>query len=166
MKKYIPAVLAFVFLFSFSALVVHAQVCTGNSDCATNKVCYFDDVEASTGECVDRVNDTTRGGTNDTTSGGGSKITTKIQNPLAGVGVHSIQDLLKVILNNIIIPIGGVVAVLAFIYSGFLYVMARGDENAIKKAHTTLLYTAIGTAVLLGSAVIASVLTNTVNQLK
>ncbi len=57
-------------------------------------------------------------------------------------------------------------AVLAFIYSGFLYVMAQGDETKIKTAHRALLYTAIGTAVLLGAAVISAVITATINQLR
>src|ERR1051325_3277782 len=83
------------------------------------------------------------------------KIT--IDNPFKkGVG-DTLFDLAQAIVNNIILPIGGVVAVVAFIYSGFKYVMARGNENEIKEAHRALLYTAIGTALLLGAWVFANV---------
>lgn len=78
----------------------------------------------------------------------------------------NLYDLLKAIINQIILPIGGVLAVLAFIYAGFLYVSAQGDEKKIQTAHRALLYTAIGTAVLLGAWVIANVIENTINQLK
>ncbi len=167
-RKFIPTILVFIFMFSFSFYIVQAQA-TGD--------CTFSDgsVETSYPEqlCEDEGGmwsptnnkDTTGTGSRDSTNSG-QKINTTIVNPLAKVGVNSISELLKVILNNIIIPIGGVVAVLAFIYSGFLYVMAQGNESAIEKAHRTLLYTAIGTAVLLGASVIMTVITNTVNQLK
>ncbi len=92
-------------------------------------------------------------------------INGKIENPF-GSGVDTLQALFEKIINNVVIPIGGVLAVLAFIYSGFLYVTASGDETKIKNAHRALLYTAIGTAVLLGAGVISKVLTTTVDQLK
>ncbi len=89
----------------------------------------------------------------------------KIENPFkAGVG-NSLFALLQTIINDILMPIGGVLAVLAFIYSGFLYVTAQGNETKIKTAHTALLYAAIGTAVLLGSWVLATVICNTIGQL-
>lgn len=93
---------------------------------------------------------------------GGTNIT--IQNPF-GHGIGSLFDLLRVVINDIILPIGGVLCVLAFIYSGFLYVTAQGNESKLKTAHTALLYTAIGTAVLLGSWVLANVIKTTINQL-
>lgn len=161
MKKYIPSLFIFVL---FSGLIVssaQALTCTSNADCSSGQIC---DLSRGTGACVSST-DTSGNGSTDTTANG-VKVSGKIDNPLAKVGVGSIQDLLTVILNSIIIPIGGIIAVLAFIYSGFQYVMAQGDENKIATAHRTLLYTAIGTAVLLGSAVIANVLTATVNQLK
>ncbi len=82
-----------------------------------------------------------------------------------GTGTCGVLDLLKAIVNNIILPIGGVLAVLGFIWSGFMYVMARGNPAAIGKAHTALLYTAIGTAVLLGAFAITDLITGTISQL-
>lgn len=86
----------------------------------------------------------------------------KIKNPFR-VG-DTLYDLVEAIVNKIILPIGGVLSVLAFIYSGFLYVMAQGNETKLKTAHTALLYTVIGTAILLGSWVLANLIRATVNQ--
>ena len=87
----------------------------------------------------------------------------KIPNPFQGG--DSLYALLKTIIEKILMPIGGVLAVLAFIYSGFMYVTAQGNEEKIKKAHSALLTTAIGTAVLLGSWALASVICETIGQL-
>lgn len=78
---------------------------------------------------------------------------------------NNLYDLMKAIINLVILPIGGVLAVLAFIYSGFKYVMARGNSSKLEEANRNLLYVAIGTAVLLGAWVIANVIENTVKQI-
>ena len=95
--------------------------------------------------------------------GGNPGVSVSLPNPFSGGS--SLFALMKTIVNNIILPIGGVLAVLAFVYSGFLYVTAQGNESKIKEAHKALLYTAIGTAVLLGSWVLANVICNTIGQL-
>lgn len=100
-------------------------------------------------------------GTGDT---GGTGINIDFPNPFRG-DVDSLYGLLGKIINDILLPIGGVLAVLAFIYSGFLYVTAQGNESKIATAHKALLYTAIGTALLLGSWVFASVICNTIGEL-
>lgn len=87
-----------------------------------------------------------------------------LKNPFAGG--DDLVGFLTSILNNILIPIGGVLAVLAFIYSGFLYVTAQGNESKLQTANKALLYTAIGTAVLLGASVIAKLIAGTINQLQ
>ena len=92
----------------------------------------------------------------------GVKVT--LDNPFSKA--NSLFELLETVVNDILLPIGGVLAVLAFIYSGFLYVTAQGNETKLKTAHKALLYTSIGTAVLLGSWAIAKVIENTINQLK
>ena len=87
-----------------------------------------------------------------------------LDNPFSGG--NSLFSLLRAIIDGIVLPIGGVLAVLAFVYSGFLYVTAQGNESKLKTAHKALLYTSVGTAVLLGSWVIAKVIENTINQLR
>ncbi|MEK7461776.1 MAG: hypothetical protein AAB586_01765 [Patescibacteria group bacterium] len=91
-------------------------------------------------------------------------LAVELPNPFRGGS--SLFDLLRTIINDILLPIGGVLAVLSFIYSGFLYVTAQGNEAKLKTAHRALLYTAIGTAVLLGSWVISQVIKNTIDQLR
>ena len=99
---------------------------------------------------------------------GGNPVIIDLKNPFncGGVSPCTLFTLLEKIINNILLPIGGVLAVLAFIYSGFLYVTAQGNETKLKTAHQALLTTSIGTAILLGSWVIAKVIENTINQLK
>ena len=88
---------------------------------------------------------------------------TRLSNPFKGG--DSLIALLRTIINEILLPIGGVLAVLAFIYSGFKYVTAQGDPKKIESAHRALLYTAIGTALLLGAWMFATVICNTIGQL-
>ncbi len=85
-----------------------------------------------------------------------------IDNPLGEK--KEIKDILGSILkaiSDIILPI----VVVMVIYSGFLYVMARGKAEAIEKAHKTLTWTLIGAAVLLGAQLIANVLIDTVSSI-
>lgn len=88
-----------------------------------------------------------------------------IENPLKCGQNCTINDLLKTLVNEILLPIASIIAVLSFIYSGFMYVMAKGNENEIKRAHRALLYSAIGTAILLGAWSIVNVVSNTVDKL-
>ena len=73
----------------------------------------------------------------------------------------SIQAFIKELLEGVI-KIGMPVIALAIIYSGFLFVSARGNSEAIKKAKDSLMYTLIGAAVLLGSWAIAKLISDTV----
>lgn len=86
-----------------------------------------------------------------------------LENPFRGG--NSLFELLRSVINNILLPIGGVLAVLAFIYSGFLYVTAQGNETKIGKAHQALLYTAVGTALLLGAWVFANAICGTIEAI-
>lgn len=105
----------------------------------------------------------TGGGGDAGETGGSLSIPIKIDNPFSGG--DSLFALLSKILNDIIMPIGGVLAVLAFVYSGFLYVMAQGNEEKLKNAHRALLFTSIGTAVLLGAWVLSNAICKTIEAL-
>ncbi|MDB5194389.1 MAG: hypothetical protein JWN50_403, partial [Parcubacteria group bacterium] len=82
-----------------------------------------------------------------------------------GTGTCGILDLLTTLISAIVLPIGGVLAVLAFIWSGFMYVMAQGKPAEITKATNALKYAAIGTALLLGAYAISDVIKGTIGQL-
>jgi hypothetical protein len=94
---------------------------------------------------------------------GGTTIT--LDNPFGKVG-NSLLDLVYAIVDNIVLPVGGVLAVLAFIWGGFQYVMAQGNSTKIAKANTTLLHAVIGTALILGAYAITSVIEGTLSQLQ
>ena len=93
---------------------------------------------------------------------GSSNTTSGIQNPLK---VGSIPDFVALLLGYVV-KIGAVVAVFAFIYSGFLFVQARGNSEKLKGAKDVFLNTVIGVAVLLGAQLIASIIVGTINNIK
>ena len=88
----------------------------------------------------------------------------KILNPL-GPNTNTIDQLIGIVLEKAII-IGIPIIALAVIYSGFLFVAARGNSERLTKAKDTLLYTLIGAAILLGSWAIAQMIQATVTALK
>lgn len=85
----------------------------------------------------------------------------KFGNPF-GSGIESIPKLIETIANNVILPIGAVIVVVMVIYSGFLFVTAQGNESKLSDAKKAVTYTVIGAVILLGSWVIANVITETV----
>ncbi len=104
----------------------------------------------------------TGSGTTSATTNGVS-VNTKIENPL-GSSITDLPTFINVIVQFVLI-IGIPIIVLAVIYAGFLFVTAQGNSEKLKKAKTTLLYTLIGAALLLGSFVIAKAIQGTVSQI-
>lgn len=82
----------------------------------------------------------------------------KIENPLK---VNNLFDFIKIILQGAV-KIGIPIIALAIIYSGFLFVKAQGNSEAIEKAKSTLIYTLIGAAILIGAWSIAQLVANTI----
>ena len=105
------------------------------------------------------------GGDSGSGEGGDNGVNTTIiiKNPFKQ---DTIKGLIEVIVNDILIPIGGVIAVLMIMYAGFMYVTARGDPGRIKKAHDALLWAVIGAAILLGAWVISQAIEKTITQLR
>ena len=54
---------------------------------------------------------------------------------------------------------------LYIVYSGFLFVVAQGNEEAISKAKRNFLYVIIGATLILGAWVIATLIGGTVTQI-
>ena len=109
------------------------------------------------------------GGSGAPVSGGSqsssNSFTIKFENPFKGGGT-TVYDFLKAIFDNILLPIGGVVAALMVMYSGWLYVTSGGNPGQISKAHNALLYAVVGAAILLGAWVIQGVIKATIDQFK
>ena len=81
-------------------------------------------------------------------------------NPLKATSIEALlSDILKLVSR-----LGAIVAVLYFIYGGFLYVTAQGVEDKISKAHATFKWAAVGTAVLLSAEIIARIIETTVKS--
>ncbi|OHA89133.1 MAG: hypothetical protein A2653_02900 [Candidatus Zambryskibacteria bacterium RIFCSPHIGHO2_01_FULL_43_25] len=87
-----------------------------------------------------------------------------LQNPLKG-GTDNLYDFIRVVINDVILPVGGVVVTIMIIFAGFKFVTAQGNEAKLEVAKRNFLYVAIGTAVLLGAWVIAKAIEATINQL-
>ncbi len=86
-----------------------------------------------------------------------------INNPLNGG--NDIESIVKTLLNYILY-IGGIISVFAFIYAGFLYVKARGNDTKLKEAHQFITGTVIGVAILLAAEVIGQIIKTTVATLR
>ncbi len=66
---------------------------------------------------------------------------------------------------KIVAQIGFPIAAIAIIYAGFLFVTAGGNEEKLKKAKTTFLWSIIGTALLLGAWAIAEAIKSFITTL-
>lgn len=136
--------------------VAFAVTCTTDTQCATGQLCVSGTCKApaaSTGGNPDGPIVT--GGNTD--SAGGSTIA----NPLK---VDSLTGLLDIILKAVV-QIGAVILTLALIWTGFKFVAARGNPEAITSARTALLWTIIGGLILLGAQAIETVIQSTVGAL-
>ncbi len=94
--------------------------------------------------------------------GGGSPGTTsvtRLDNPLT---INTIWDFVEKIL-NIVVSIGIPIVAFFIILSGFRFVSARGNPEALGEAKRMLLYTLIGAVLLLGAWVIAQAISGTVD---
>lgn len=84
-----------------------------------------------------------------------------LPNPLK---FNNIWELLQG-MSSLAVKFGTVLAVLAFIYAGYLYVAAVGNEAKLKKAHETLKYVAIGTAIILSSTIVVNLVVDTLSKI-
>ena len=80
----------------------------------------------------------------------------EIPNPIkAATFAQLIEDITQIILT-----VGLPVAAIMLIYSGFLFVTARGNEEQLKKAKQNFFWAIIGAAVIIGARVIAGAVVN------
>lgn len=95
--------------------------------------------------------------------GGISGGSAQLDNPLGKTS--SFAELIAAIA-NIIMKVGIPIAAIFLIYSGLMFVTARGNEEQLKKAKNTFMWTVIGTGILLGAVVIAKGIEATITALK
>ena len=89
----------------------------------------------------------------------------KFDNPLGPNGPDTIEKFITALLTGAL-QIGIPIVALAVIYSGFLFVQARGNSEKITKAKDAILYTLLGAAILLGALAIAHLIFDTVVALE
>jgi hypothetical protein len=94
----------------------------------------------------------------------GSQSVFTLTNPLQGRGINSIGGLAMSFV-EIISYIVVLIAVLAFIYVGFQYIIfsAQGNSAKIKELHKWLLWIVVGTAIVIGARVLVEIVINTIS---
>ena len=85
-----------------------------------------------------------------------------IDNPL-GDSTSTLSALI-ISLVTLAAKLGAVVCVFFIIYAGFLFVKAQGDPKELETAKSVLLWSVVGTAVLLGASVMGNVICETVKS--
>ena len=104
----------------------------------------------------------TGGSNGNGTSSGDISIQFQLKNPLGATG--DLNSFLQNILKAMVLLLTPVVVIMV-LYSGFLFVAARGNVEKLGDAKKALLYTLIGAAIVLGAQGFATVLKNTVTCL-
>ncbi|MBI2617939.1 hypothetical protein HYW58_00580 [Candidatus Kaiserbacteria bacterium] len=84
---------------------------------------------------------------------------TGLQNPLRNI--CSFEAFVELLLQAVI-RIGLPIAVLFIVYSGLLFVTAQGNDEKLTKAKDVFFYTVLGTAIFLGSWVLAKIIETTI----
>ncbi len=85
-----------------------------------------------------------------------------IDNPLTVTTIKGLLSEILKIVRIIAIPI----IVFFIIYSGFLYVTARGNPEQIKTATNSIVYALIGAVLILGASVLIEIIEGTVTAFK
>ena len=88
---------------------------------------------------------------------------TKLENPLSS-NFDSIPKFVSGALKVMVLVAVPVIS-LFLVYSGFLFVFAQGNQEQLAKAKTNFLYVIVGSVLILGAWVIASLLGNTITSL-
>ena len=93
--------------------------------------------------------------------GSGLCLNIAIKNPLK---VDTIQEAIKLFMDAVL-KIAIPFIVLAFLWSGFNFVLARGNSEKVTKAKNMFVFTIIGTLLILGAWTITNAIIGTVNSI-
>lgn len=115
----------------------------------------------SAGTCGSAGGDTGADTTPQGDFSGMQELEIPIENP---INITSIPNLIQKILEGLI-KIGIPLLVVMIVYSGALYLFARGNSTKIGEAHTMLKYTLIGGAILLGAWALSELIFDTLIDL-
>ncbi len=84
-----------------------------------------------------------------------------LENPIKGA--ETIQALVAKVIDAAIVILMPLV-VLAILYSGFMFLLAQGNEQKLKTAKTNFVWVIVGVAILLGAKIISVVLKSTTDK--
>lgn len=98
-----------------------------------------------------------------TTSVGITNVPVDIENPIGGSDMTIIDFIDKIIRFGI--TVGIPLVAIAIIYSGLLFVTARGAESQLSTAKTAFTYAVIGGALILGSWIFAKIIRDAIDSL-
>lgn len=85
------------------------------------------------------------------------------ENPIK-LGIKTIPEFLLALV-DIVFLFGMPIIVIFIVYAGFLFVTAGDNDSQISKAKTTLIWTLVGAAVLIGAKVLSDAIQATVLSL-
>jgi hypothetical protein len=88
----------------------------------------------------------------------------QLKNPLAGGGIDSLPKFVENVL-KIMVMIALPIITLFMVYSGALFIFAQGNQEKLAKAKTNFLFVVIGSVLILGAWVFASLIGSTIKQL-
>ena len=86
-----------------------------------------------------------------------------LSNPASGAGINSIGDFVAAFLKAVV-EISLPILTLFIVYSGFLFVTARGNASKLEKAKENFFYVIIGAILILGAWVLATLISATATQ--
>ncbi len=89
----------------------------------------------------------------------------RLENPLAGSNITTVEGLLAVLL-DILVIIATPIVVIFIILSGFKYVTAQGNETKLEEAKRALIYAIIGGVLIIGASAIAEIIAGTVDSFR
>ncbi len=92
---------------------------------------------------------------------GGTEGGTKLENPIQ---YDNLMDFVAAVLKaavQVLLPF----VVLAFIWSGFLFIRAQGNEEQLSEAKTAIYWSVIGAFILLGAWGFAEIIATTVSNI-
>lgn len=85
----------------------------------------------------------------------------KLESPFV---YKTVSDFISAVLRAIVYISMPIIA-LFVMYAGFKYILARGNPGAIDEAHKNFLYVIIGSLLILGAWVLATLIGGTISQL-
>jgi hypothetical protein len=107
--------------------------------------------------------DTTPPADGGTTGGGGGKTVSFKPDELSPIGNPSVPELIGLLVKGAL-GIVGSIALLMFVYGGFIMMISQGDATKITKGKTILVWSAIGIMIIFGSYIFVSYIITELGQ--